>query len=254
MTINRLAILSLGSIAIFLVGCNNSGGGETYKPKAQEKITPIQIVAGQEGDFFPAKAGNQWDFEGETLAQLPQGPKTSKTVVTFKIVEVADTPEGQVATIDVSSDNRVSDRLKWRIGANGIYQISGSIRDKATSELKEVKFEPPVPIIPFPVKDGGQIEVSSTGIRPGAGVGAFKSKVTTDGIQEVDTAMGRFSSLGATAVLSYKEKDISFQTVTTAYWAPKIGMVRYVQEIVAVNSQGKSISSNSVLRLKSHTP
>ena len=254
MTTKPIYVLALGLLSLTLSGCGNSGKTEEYKPKVQEKVTPVTIAPGQEADLFPIKADNKWVYEGETTQTTPQGTRTSKSEVTFRVAEVADTADGKVATIEVTADGALSDRMKWRIGPTGIYQVAGSQRASKDGPLKESKFEPAIPIVPFPVKAGSELIATSTGIRPGAGVGPFQSKTVVEGIQEVDTAMGRFSALSTSSESIYKEKGVSFRSATGVFWTPKVGIVRYLQEIVATNAEGKTISSNSVLRLKSHTP
>ena len=254
MTTKSIYAMALGLFSLSLTGCGTSGKTDTYKPKAQEKVAPVTIVPGQEADILPLKAGNTWVFEGETTQTTGQGNRSSKTEVSFRVAQVVDTPEGKEATIEVTADGTLSDRMKWTMGPTGLYQVSGSIRDSKGSPLKESKFEPAIPLVPFPIKTGSEVKAVSSGIRPGAGVGPFQSKVSTEGIQEVDTAMGRFSALSSSSESTYKDKGISFRSATAVFWTPKVGIVRYLQEVVATNAEGKTISSNSVLRLKSHSP
>lgn len=254
MTTRRLSIIGSCLAALAVSGCTGGNKTDTYKSKAPEKITPVTIVAGQEAELFPVKTGNTWVYTGETTQNTPQGSRSSKSEVTFRVTNVVETPQGKIATIEVTTDGVLSNRIKWRVGPTGIYQISQSVRDKAEGPIRDVPFEPPVPIVPFPVKHGSEITATAKGIRPGATVGAFKSKVLVEGVQEVDTEMGRFSALSTTSVASYEEKGIKFETASGAFWAPKVGVVRYIQEIAAMNPQGKVINSSSILRLKSHTP
>lgn len=261
MTTRTLIGLALGALGLSLTGCNSSGGGGGgYTPKPEEKVAPITIVPGQESDLFPVKAGNTWTYEDNSTRVTGQGSASSTSEVTFKVTNVADTADGKVATIEISANGKLSDRLKWRVGPNGIYEVSGSERGVGSNALKEVAFEPPVPMVPFPVKPGSGLDVTSTGVRPAAGVGPLKTKLLVEGVQEVDTAMGRFSSLCTTSVSLYQAKEpktgeiIKFKATSSAYWTPKVGIVRYFQEIVMANSKGQSISSTSVLRLKSHIP
>ena len=254
MTTKPILLTSIGILSLGVCGCGPSNKADNYKPKAVEKVAPVTIVAGKEAELFPIKAGNTWVYAGETSQSTSQGTRSSKTEVTFRVVDVTETPDGKEATIEVSSDGTLSDRMKWRVGTNGVYQVAGSVRVSKDAPLKEAKFEPAIPIVPFPVKNGSEVIVNSTGIRPGAGVGPFQAKVNVEGIQEVDTAMGRFSALSTLSESTYKEKGIQFKSATGAFWTPKIGIVRYLQEIVATNVDGKTISSSSVLRLKSHTP
>jgi hypothetical protein len=66
--------------------------------------------------------------------------------------------------------------------------------------------------------------------------------------------MGRFNAVCVSSDQTYKEKDFDFRTVSTSFWVPKVGIVRYIQEMVVTNPQGKTITTSSTMRLKSHSP
>lgn len=254
MTKRTLTLIGLGSLSIALVGCSGSGKSDNYKPKAQEKITPATIVPGKEAELLPIKTGNTWVFNGESTQSAGQGTSTNQAEVTFRVTDVTDSPEGQVATVEVTTDGTLSDRLKWRVGPSGIYQISASVRDKKDGPLREVVSNPAVPIVPFPVKPGSNVSVSCVGVRPIAGVGKYTAKVTTEGVQEVDSDMGRFSALSVTGTSDYSEKNVKFTAHTGTFWAPNVGPVRYILEVSATNDKGQAINTTTILRLKSHTP
>lgn len=255
MTKQTLTVMALATTVLVLSGCNSSGKSQTSAtPKAAEKVTPITITPGQEADLLPVKAGNSWVYEAVSNSQTPQGSRSQTTEVTFKVATVEDTADGKDVTMDVSTDGNVSDRLIWRVSPSGIYQVAGSTMDPKTKELKSVKFEPALKVVPFPVKPGSEETLDLVGVRPGAAPGPFKAVVTTEGIQEVDTVMGRLSALATTQQSDYKENNVQIRATSTAYWTPKIGIVRYYQELVAVNNQGQSIQTVTTLRLKSHNP
>lgn len=255
MTTRTLIGLALGALGLSIAGCNSSGkSGSGYTPKPEQKVTPITITPGQEADLLPLKAGNTWVYEDNASQTTAQGTQNDVSEVTFKVANVVDTADGKEATIEISANGKLTDRIVWRVGTDGIYEISSTVRDTPSGPMKDVKFEPPVPVMPFPAKAGSSIDVTATGVRPAAGVGPFKSKTTVDGVQEVDSAMGRFSALSTTGLSLYQSKGIKCQSSSTLYWAPKIGIVRYFQQIILTNADGKSISSTSVLRLKSHQP
>lgn len=255
MTKQTLTVTALVAISLSLAGCNSSGSKpQTSAAKPVEKVTPIVITPGQEGELLPAKAGNSWVYEATSTQQTPAGNKNQTSEVTFKISSVEDTADGKEVNMEVTSDGVVSDKLIWRIAPSGIYQVSGSMMDQKTKLMKLVKFEPALQVVPFPIKAGEEKSVDLTGVRPGALPGPFKATVTVDGIQEVDTASGRLSALSTTQVSTYSENNVQIRSTATAYWTPKIGIVRYYQELVAVNDKGQAIQTTTTLRLKSHNP
>ncbi len=247
---NTTTYMAIATAAVLLCGCGSStkSGGSTTK--APEKITPVSVTPGQEADLFPAQKDNTWVFE----STASQGNAVKTTEVTFKIASIEDTPDGKLIHIEVSSNGQVADKITWRLGPNGLYDYQGSYRKTADDPLTPIKYEPAVPIIPFPVKENSEVDVSSTGTRPLTLPGPFKSKISVLGPQEVDTATGRMSAMCTEQRSQYQNGDIQFLTVSTAYWVPKVGLVRYVQDITVRNKAGNTQTVSSVLRLKSHQP
>lgn len=254
MTKQTLTALALAITGLAMTGCNSSGKSQSSKIKPAEKVTPITIPAGSESDLLPVKAGNSWVYEATSSQQTPAGNRNQSSEVTFKVIGLEDTADGKEATMEVSSDGTVSDKLVWRVSPKGIYEVAGSMADPKTKALTPVKFEPPLQVVPFPPTAGTEQTFTISGVRPGATPGPFSATVTVDGIQEVDTASGRLSALSTTQVSTYSENNVRIKSTSTAYWTPKIGIVRYYQELVAVNDKGQTIQTTTTLRLKSHNP
>lgn len=251
-----LTLVALASLGLGLLGCNSGKTSSESKSasKPAEKVEKAVIAQGNEADLFPMKVGNSWVYDAQSNQSSPNGNRSQTLEVAFKISEVVDVPEGKEATLDVTSDGKLTDRMKWRATKDGLYQLSGSRINPKTLQLEEIKFEPALRVIAFPIKDGDQNVYTLTGLRPAVNPGPFKATLTTDGIQEVDSSIGRMSALSTTQVSEYAEKDVKIRNTATCFWAPKVGIVRYYQEVVASNDKGQSIQNVSILRLKSHNP
>lgn len=237
---------------VVLAGCG-SGGGSEYKAQEPQPVQEMAIAAGEEAKVLPIKVGNTWVYEAEGQQTTPQGNQSSTSEVTFRIVDVKDSPDGKVVTFEVLSENNVTDRLKWRVSEKGIYQYSGSIRQTADAPLQEVVNNPPVRVMPFPAKAGDKLKMAVNGIRPATKPGQFNAENTIFGIQEVDTAMGRMKALCTGTEAIYTEGKVQFRSSSTTWWAKDVGMVRYRQEVLAVNEDGRQITQTTTLRLKSYT-
>jgi len=251
----KLTVVALGALSLALAGCNSGGGkGSAYKPKTAEKVAPAAVAAGQEADLFPMKTGNTWVYEVNASTNGPSGNRNSSGEITFRITDVKETPDGKEAKVDVSTDGKPTDKLVWRLDKSGLYQVSASVRDPKNGAIREVAYEPPLRILKFPLKEGSVEEQDVTGVRAGAQPGPDHKTVSYLGAQETDTLMGRMSAIVAEETGDFKDKDIQFKSVSTTYWAPKIGLVRYIQEASAVNKDGRQIVSSTTLKLKSHQP
>ncbi|MCW5937691.1 MAG: hypothetical protein KIT11_10350 [Fimbriimonadaceae bacterium] len=246
----------LAALAVSLVvmgGCGSSGKSSSYKPQEKQPVQEMALSPGDGPKLFPLKVGNRWVYEAEGVQTTPNGSNTSKSEVTFQIASIKDTADGKVVTIEVVSEGKITDRLNWRVSDKGIYQLTGSVRKTMEGPLTEVPYNPPVRIIGFPVKERESLKMAVTGIRPAATPGPLNMENSTRGVQEVDTAMGRMQALATETESSYQENNVKFRSSSTTYWAKDVGMVRFRQEVVAMNSDGRQISQTSVLRLKSYT-
>ncbi|MBS1723268.1 MAG: hypothetical protein JSS66_09985 [Armatimonadetes bacterium] len=236
-------------------GCNGSGPtAAAPKTKAQQPVPAATITPENQADLYPMKEGNTWTYKASSTQTAPDGSRSSEAEITFRIKSVKDTADGKQANVEVSSDGTVTDHVNWMIDSKGISQVSAEIRDSKANTVKSVSYEPPSPVVPFPVTPGQFSEMDGVGPRPAAGSGPYHQTLNVLGVQEVDTESGRMSALGVETVMTYANKDLKFTTTATTFWAPKVGLVRYIQEIVATSNDGRQISQTSILRLKSHQP
>jgi hypothetical protein len=198
---------------------------------------------------MPVAQGKSWTFEGLTAA----GGQEGRMEVTLQVASIQDTPAGKVVKIDVLTGANKSDEFTWRFQEDGIVQIATQFRDQATGNRRLVTYEPPLRVLKFPAKTSEVAQFAVTGARPGANPGPMNVTFQTQGIQEIDTAMGPMSALATQTVSTYQEKNVRFRTTSTSWWVKNVGMVRYRQEIVAVSNEGQRLEQVTTLRLKSHT-
>lgn len=255
--LTNIAVAAL--VAGCLSGCGASGKGSEYKSKPAEKV-PVASVEGREADLFPAKKDNTWVYESTSTQATARGTQSKDSEVTFKITDVRETPEGKYVDIEVTTNREVGDKLTWLIGKDGIYESVSSYRKKVDQPLISVEYKPAVPVLPFPAKENTVVNVSSNGVRPMSIPGPFEGKVKILGVQEVDTASGRMSALCSEQRSEYEtpsadgKSKLKVRSVSTAFWAPNIGIVRYIQDVSVADDKGNAQSFQSLLRLKSHQP
>lgn len=252
--------LSLALAALIAAGCGNGGGQSAYKPKPAAEVATAKIEPGREAEIFPAEVGTQWVFASENVV----GNQTTRGEVTFKVTDVQESADGKRVTIEVSAAEAdptrpgqykpavLNDRMVWLVGSDGIFMVSQSYRPAAEADLKAETFDPPVRMIPFPIKEGEKAEYKGSGPRMGTLPGAFSGTVRTVGIQEVDTDKGRMSALCAESTYSYESATkLKYETNVTSWWAPKVGIVRYVLTMTISQPNGQRAGVASTLRMKS---
>jgi hypothetical protein len=184
--------------------------------------------------------------------------------VTFKVTDVQETPEGKKVTIEVRSAEadasrpgtfkpaNLTDTMVWLVGSKGITMLTQSYRPAAGADLKPTSFNPPMLSVPFPIKDGQTTEYTGTGARMGGMPGPFKVTHRTVGLQEVDTDAGRMSALCTESEFNFEtEQKIKYVTNVSTWWAPKVGIVRYVVAITLTQPNGQRANILSTLRMKS---
>jgi hypothetical protein len=187
----------------------------------------------------------------------PQGSTQNEVEVVFKAIKVDETPEGKVATIEVSTDGQLGDRVQWRVGPKGIMNVSASRRNPETAQITSIPYNPPFQMLAFPLKPGEVRTVTTTGVRPGAPDGQMKVTTTNLGVQEVDTkGVGRVSAVATQTVSEFTASNLKYSILSNSWWAPEKGLVRYLQEVNVVKADdNRQVGAQVVaLRLRSKTP
>lgn len=242
-----LSLIALAGItALAMVGCGRGESGYTPQPTAA--VEQATIEPGNEASLFPLTVGNRWTFEQTVVAQRSDGQSANEErEVTFQVKSVNPIEGGVAAEIEiVDKDGNVVDITNWRVTSAGIYQSAAGIGAQRGT------FEPPQPIIMFPLEQGKKFEYSGRGPRPIADIGNFSTVGTILGQQPVDTAMGPISAyaveIRSTFNVTADGQSVEVRSESTTWWAPDIGLVRITQVVGGPGGQ-----SLSLFRLKDYT-
>lgn len=234
-------------------GCGN-GGGSAYKPQEAKEVPKAEVPAGSEQDLLPLSEGATWVYDVESTQAGPQGSQSSKAEVTFRVVSLKEVPGGQLAQIDILNNGKKVEEVVWRRSAKGIHEMS-DVRLKTPDEKKApVPNDPPMPLVLFPAEAGSTKSITVTGLRPDGTVGPAEYRVLNEGMQEVDTDMGRMSALSVVNESKFKVGPLTYTFGRKTWWAPKRGIVRLMITLRVMNDNGRQATQTSVLRLKSTSP
>lgn len=236
-----------------LAGCGK-GGGSAYKPKPVEEVPPAVIAKGSETNLLPLAVGNTWVYETQSTQVTPAGSQQSSGEVTFRVTKVQEGPNGKTATIEVLNKDKVVEQMLWRVSEKGIFEV-GDVRYATPGVPKPmIPTEPPLPLVVFPTEQGKVTKATINGLRPDGKVGEATYVITDEGVQEVDTNIGRMSALAVRSRTEYKNDAVNYTYNRLAWWAPDKGIVRMVLELRLTNSAGRTAVQNSLLNLKSMSP
>ena len=226
-------------LAISLSGCGSKGSA-VYKPTKPKDVPIIRVATGEERQLFPLAEGNEWNYVGNTSVTAAQGSGSRRSEIQFKITKVTQTGSTTRAEMDIYTDGAKSDHQIWDVTDQGIFQISAGL-DKQTN------YSPPQPTITWPLTPGRTFDWQGNGLTAEAKVSETKIHSTLQEPREVDTLAGPIFAYGVEGQITPTGKEKS-AGVTLAYWAPKVGLVRFTQQINTTASVAK-IS----LSLKSYT-
>lgn len=219
-------------LAVVAAGCG--GGDKGYVPKQAKEPAKATIEQGQEASLFPLKEGNQWTYsvtQDMRLANNQQGSQVFE--LTFKVTKVEQSSQGTVGTIEVWNADKLRDRQTWIVNSTGIYQASSSILNVKTGALTSSAMNPIQPALPFPVKSGQKFKWAGTGPTMLGEVGNMTSDAEVLPAQIIDTDLGkRFSAISVLAKGKYNLKTKTGEYVTTSWYAPGVGLVRFRQEVL----------------------
>jgi hypothetical protein len=214
-------------LAIALAGC---GQGGSYTPKPVDKIEPASVAAGEEAKLYPLKVGNQWVYSSES------GGRTEE--VTIKVASVRQEGDATYGTLTTTLSGGDSRSVEIKVDSKGIFQV--------TSPSGAV-YTPPQLLVQFPL-DSPMATLDFTGPYPFNGEGAQQMAVKYIGVQEVDTDMGRMSTLAVESITTWTTEAGPARSYTITWWAPGIGFVRQRQEIALPES-----SAVILMKLKSYS-
>jgi hypothetical protein len=237
--LNKLGIATIimSGLVLGLCGCNKDGSGYVAKPVP--KVEDVKLSQGDEKNLFPLVEGNQWVYTSEVVLQDSKGQQRSqKSVLTFAVKSVQSAADGKTGLIEISDGGKVTEKQEWQVTSKGIFQVSAG--DKG------IKFTPPQLALEFPATAGSTFKWEGKGLLPGGGEGMSKSTGKVLGPQQVDTDLGRMSAIAVETSQQWTADGKPGQASSTVWWAPKVGIVRFHQEIAT-----KGIQAVQTLRLNS---
>ncbi len=210
--------------AVLAAGCGSGGSG--YKPVPVKPIDSAALSPESEKDLFPFAVGNQWTYEGETQQRIEGRTGTGRIELTFRISKVTPTAGGEIAEVEVttSTNPNKKDLQRWERNAKGLFQTAVG--------NPMIPFTPAQPVLMFPVEPNRKFSWKGTGMTPVGKVGTN----TLDGeilpVQEVFGVSERFSGIGVSTRGTFASGTSKGLVAASAFFAPKVGLVRYRQEVV----------------------
>jgi len=224
-------LLAMASIA--LVGCNK--GDSSAKPTASApKVTPLgDIKSLKVQDLLPNQKGTQATYE------VVGKPGNDLTIRVQDYQENGGKPR---ITLEFLEGTRVTDVSVWEFNEKGLYQISAR---------KGKAYNPPALQISSDLTDHKEYSFKGTGPYPTveAGkpdTGPLESLTKIRGVETVDTSMGQIEALAVITATIYTSDGKKYRQMNTTWFAPKYGIVRYVQTLQREDGQ----SSTFTLKLK----
>ena len=223
------SIYALSLIAVVLGGCSQKPK-DNFVAKPPETIPPATVTPGNEGSLFPLDKGNQWSYTVTYVTRVSgqdQPEKNSST--TWTVTDSKQTPNGIEATIETASPNSpFKDHQSWRSNSKGIYELAAG--------TPTISYNPPLPVIVFPVKADFTYKWSGTGPNGTKQGGSQSSQRIIRASQEVDTAMGKMSAIPVEDIGTVTISGKKGTSTSTTWFAPGVGIVRLRQEVVVGNS------------------
>jgi hypothetical protein len=233
----RTSITALLAVtALVAPGCGS--GGSNYEPTPAKPAADLTFQPGDELSMFPLAVGNQWTYSAETTQAVQgKGSGTGKFELTLKVIKVTPIEGGNRAEIEVvttqstQTDARAgsrTDRQVWDVTNKGIYQLSVG--------QPPVPFEPSQPNLLFPPDAERKFSYKGTGITPAGGKGTIQLDCRILPMQRVDTENESYPAIPVESKGTFQVGKTKGQMASMAYWSPKIGLVRFRQELAGANA------------------
>lgn len=244
MTIKFRLALAVGVAAVAVSGCNSGPG--TYKPKATKKPELQEIKPDEGASLFPIKVGNRWVYSVESRQNAAGQPMEKTDELAFTIIEVKPQGDGQLVVMQATLNGEPTDKQAWLVNSKGVHQAW--IKDTSRS------FNPPMPLISFPLTPDAVYEWKGKGPTMTGVMGDQSQKLKVLKTQLVDTEQGQVSAIPVEVDAEFKDSRAAGRTRSTSYWAKGIGMVRYRQEsILGAPGAQPTVQTIQVIRLKLHS-
>ncbi len=217
---------------IFAAGCASKSADET-------EAIPTQISSSDEKYLFPAAEGNMWTYSvsTETEGGSNPPPKTNGEVQ-FQVSSARDDKDGHYANVAVHGATGIEDETTWLIKPDGVYQTAGN--------MSRVSYSPPMPLMKFPIASNEDLSWSGVGPTADGGTGKENMKINVSFAPQIDTDAGVVSGVCVETTGDFSSAKGSGTVETSAWFQPKVGLVRLVQKVV----RGEQ-TTTTTLRLKS---
>ena len=212
--------------ALFALGATAGCGGPTkYTPTVVPPPAAIAPEQFTEATLIPAKVGNAWNYEFETVTQTRAGNNKEQGKMRFTIDGVKDSSQGQILEISVSKNGQTVDRQDWQVSKRGLYQLTSGIENKP--------FSPIQPLLMLPIKDNMKFSWKGSGTCPDGNQGTMRVDSEVRGVETIDTAVGKDSALAVESNTQFQSSKMKALMGITTWYKPNQGIVRLKQALVA---------------------
>lgn len=222
---SRSGLLGTAAALVCVSALTGCGGPSTYKPTVVPPPAAITQEQFTESTLIPAKAGNSWNYEFETVTQTRGGNNKEQGKMRFTIDGVKDTPQGQVLQISVSKNGETVDRQDWQVSKRGLYQLTAGVANKP--------FSPIQPLLMLPIKSNMKFSWKGSGICPDGSPGTMRVDSEVRGVETIDTAVGKDSALAVESNTQFQSSKMKALMGITTWYKPNQGIVRLKQALVA---------------------
>ena len=226
-------------VGMALVGCRRGDSQGNYVPTPVSEPPKAAVEPGKEADLMPLQKGNQWTYAVDVQTQANGRNQGTEVELTWKVVSTQPAGDGVRAVIESQARGGKPQRETWMVNKKGIYQVTAG---------GNTAFSTPQPVLIFPAEAGKTFVYQGTGVTPAGPVGKIYSKSTVLSQQQVDTENGTYWAVPVESKTNFAIKQTKGESVGTVWMAPKVGLVRFVQE-----STVGAARISYTLRLKSHS-
>jgi hypothetical protein len=226
---NRTAgAIIIAIAALTLTACNKGGdkAGSTTATKAQP-VTKFPEST-KIDELMPAAAGAASTFVSAN----------GTGEITLKIKSSTTQGQNRIVVMEVIENNKVSDTVTWQIGPTGIFQLTA----------RNGKAYTPPQMAVFPkFDDNTEKKYNGTGPYPSVetgkeNFGPMEGITRNRGIETIDTDMGQIEALATESLYAYKSGGKAYQVKNTTWFAPKYGIVRYLQTLKREDGQSQTVT------------
>jgi hypothetical protein len=220
-------LFAIGVIGLVLSGCTTRSIS-TYVPQPPPKVEAIKVPEVDVRELLPLVVGSQWTYQlGITLVKNNVESHIPDMEVTYRVVS-SENVGGEIhAILELCQNGKPSDRQKWIVNSQGLFQASAGLTNPQTGELKDIPFDPPQLIMPLHSQPGQKFSWHGRGVTPDQNIDTMNVATTILDSERVDSPMGPFASVPVESVT----KDSQMTTTNVTWFHPGLGIVRFRQEM-----------------------